>query len=261
MALNYALQRNPQDYKAKYYLGNFLYGRQRFDEGVRLWEEALPGLANFDVLYRNLGLAAWQREKDLLKATGYFERGLAFNTENQDLYLHLDDLYKAQGLDEQRWQLLEKIVSLPRVREDVRKRSVLMRVDLGHYEEALQILETEQFVPLEMDQSFHELYVRALMERAEAQIKAGKIEEAITDYRQALEFPANLGVGKPTTLAQAHIYYQMGLAYEQLGRFQEALQAWRNAAGEHHAHGSPLYEYVQMALDKLSRYSELGLEV
>jgi tetratricopeptide (TPR) repeat protein len=217
-------------------------------------------LADFDVLYRNLGLAAWQREKDLPKAVGLLERGLALNPDNQDLYLHLDELYKVLGLTEKRQQLLEKIGSLPKVREDVRKRGVLIRVDLGRYEEALHILQREQFVPLEMDQSFHELYVRALMQRAGTRMQAGKIEEAIADYRKALEFPANLGVGKPTTLAQAHIYYHLGLAYEQLGRFQEALLAWCHAAGEHHPHGAPLYEYVQMALDKLSRYSELGLE-
>ena len=260
VALIYAIERNSGDFKAKYYLGNFLYARQRFDEGVRLWQEALTGLVDFDVLYRNLGLAAWQREKDLPKAAGLLERGLALNPDNQDLYMHLDDLYKALGLAEKRQELLKKIESLPKVREDVRKRGVLIRVDLGRYEEALYILQTEQFVPLEMDQSFHELYVRALMQRAESRMQAGKIEEAIADYRKALEFPENLGVGKPTTLAQAHIYYHLGLAYEQLGRFHDALQAWRNAAGEHHLHSHPLYEYVQMALDKISRYSELGLE-
>ena len=34
----------------------------------------------------------------------------------------------------------------------------------------------------------------------------------------------------------------------------------REAASEHHTHGKELYPYIQMALDKLSRYSELGLE-
>ena len=142
----------------------------------------------------------------------------------------------------------------------MRKRRILILVDLGRYEAALQIMQTEKFVPLEMDQSFHDLYVRALMQRAGARIQAGKTEDAVADYRMALEYPENLGVGVPTTLARAHIYYNLGLAYEQLGRFADALAAWRSAAGEHHPHGSGLYEAVQMALDKLSRYSELGLE-
>jgi tetratricopeptide (TPR) repeat protein len=185
---------------------------------------------------------------------------LNFEPQNQDLYLHLDDLYKVQGLIERRQQLLAKIKMLEEVREDVHKLSILILVDLGRYEEALEIMQTEKFVPLEMDQSFHNLYVQALMQRAEVHSKSGQLENAITDYKKALEYPENLGVGKPTTMSQAHIYYQLGLTYEKLGRFQEALSSWRSAASEHHPHGAELFQYVQMSLDKLSRYSELGFE-
>ncbi|HEX9616076.1 MAG TPA: hypothetical protein VGA03_01575, partial [Anaerolineales bacterium] len=238
----------------------FLYARQRFEEGVQMWQEALPGLETYDVLYRNLGLAAWQREKDNQKAIDLFEKARQLNPCNQDLYLHLDDLYKAQGFAEKRQQLLEAINALPDVREDVHKRSILMLVDLGRNEEALDIMQTEKFTPLEMDQSFHNLYVRALMQRAGDRIQAGMLAEAILDYQAALEYPENLGVGKPTTLNQAQVYYSLGLAYEKLGCISEALAAWRSAASEQHPHGTELYEYVQKALDKLSRYSELGME-
>lgn len=260
LALQMLLKRAPSDCKLRYYLGNFLYAHHRYDEAIQLWQEALPGLHDFDVIHRNLGLAAWQREQDLPEAIAHFEKALFLNPRNQDIYLHLDDLYKAQGLVEKRRELLAKISALPDLREDVRKRRILMLVDLGDYEEALQIMQTQIFVPLEMDQSFHDLYVRALMQRAEARLAAGLPEEAIADYRQALTFPPNLGVGEPTTLSQAHIYYHLGLVYERLGRYPEALSAWRNAASEHHPHGSALFEYVQMALDKLGRYSELGIE-
>ena len=260
IALNYAVDQSIQDYKARYYLGNFLYAHQNYEEGVRMWQKTLPGLANFDVLYRNLGLAAWQRQGNLPKAIEYFEKGLALNPENQDLYLHLDDLYKITGSIEQRRELLEKILALGKPREDVHKRSILMLVDLGRYEDALSIMQSQQFVPLEMDQSFHDLYARAILQRAEALEQGRQFDEAVAEYQRALEFPSNLGVGKPTTSSQAHIYYRMGLAYERLGRFREALTAWRMAALEHHPHGSELYESVQMALDKLSRYSELGFE-
>jgi tetratricopeptide (TPR) repeat protein len=133
-------------------------------------------------------------------------------------------------------------------------------VDLGRYEEALEMMQAENFIPLEMDQSFHDLYVRALMQRAEVHIRSEEIERAIDDYKKALEYPKNLGVGAPTTMCQAYTYYHLGLAYEKLGYFQDALAAWHRAACEHHPHGSDLFNYVQMALDKLSRYSELGFE-
>jgi tetratricopeptide (TPR) repeat protein len=156
--------------------------------------------------------------------------------------------------------LLDKINDLPVVREDVRKHRIKMMVELGHYQKALEVLTAEKFIPLEMDQSFHDVYVQALKLRAKDHLDAGRLEEAIGDYLHMLEYPENHGVGAPTTRAQAQIYYELGVAYEKLGRYSRAIQAWREAASEHHSHGTKLFPYVQMALDKLCRYSELGLE-
>jgi tetratricopeptide (TPR) repeat protein len=260
LALEFALDQNPDDDLAKYLLGNFYYAHERQEEGIALWLQALKGMGNYDVLLRNLGLAAWHRKNDLTGAVAYFEKALEQNPRNQDIYLHLDDLYRLLGRIDKREDLLNTIKTLSDVREDVHKRSITMLVDLGHYQEAIKLMETEKFLPLEMDQSFHLAYVNALMQRASANIKGGRIEESIKDYLNMLEYPENHGVGAPTTRAQADIYYMLGCAYEKIGQYQLALQAWREAAGEHHPHGSRLYPYIQMALDKLSRYSEIGLE-
>ncbi len=258
MALARVLDQNPADHKAKYYLGSFLYAHERFDEAVTLWEEAASGLASSDVIYRNLGLAYWQRRNDPQRAIQLFEKALAINAENQDLYLVLDRLYKEQGLSRKRTALIERIEKLTGLRDDLHKRLIVMLVELGQYEQAIQRLAKDTFVPTEMDQSFHLAYVAAHMQRATVHMEAGRIEDAIADYRKALEFPVNVGVGRPLTSGNAEILYRLGLACEKLGRFDEALAAWREAAQEHHSHGSPLFPFIQMALDKLNRYSELG---
>jgi tetratricopeptide (TPR) repeat protein len=100
--------------------------------------------------------------------------------------------------------------------------------------------------------------VRALLQRAGAHLKAGRIEDAIADYQKALEFPHNQGVGRPATMRDAEIHYRLGCAYEQLGKYKQALQSWRQAAKEHHNFRDELYPYVQKSLDKLGRYSQLG---
>ena len=261
IALNDALERNPLDSKAKYYLGNFLYAYQRFEEAAGLWEAALPELAGFDVIYRNLALYYWHQEDDLLRAIEFLERALELNPKNADLYLHLDDLYNQQGYAEKRAELLERMLALDPIREDLRKRTLTMMVDLGRIEEALKILGDEQFVPLEMDQSFHNIYVQALMQQAGSHLERGKVEQAIKDYQRALDFPANQGVGKPVTTEQAEILFRLGCAYESLGNFDEAVRAWKQAASEHHSSTKDLFKYVQMSLDKLGRYAELGYPI
>jgi tetratricopeptide (TPR) repeat protein len=260
LALQFALETDPQDSKAKYFLGNFYYAHERYDEAIQLWTEALTHMERYDVLLRNLGLAAWQRKQNPTEAIQWFEKALSLNPHNQDLYLNLDELYKSLALAGQRARLLEKMDSLSDVREDVRKHRIKMMVELGHYRPALEIMTTEKFIPLEMDQSFHEVYVQALMLQANDHMKTGRMEEAIQDYNRMLEYPENHGVGAPTRRAQAHIYYHLGLAHEKLGQYKKAIKAWRAAASEHHPHGKELFAYVQRSLDKLSRYSDLGLE-
>jgi tetratricopeptide (TPR) repeat protein len=258
IALQDTLAEHPQDDQAKYYLGNFYYARQRYEEAMQLWESALEGLNSFDVIYRNLGLAYWQQKDDLVKATQFLEKALELNPENQDLYLHLDDLYSQQSNHEKRAQLLTAMETLDPIRENLRKRILAIMVDLGQHEQALKIITSEEFVPLEMDQSFHLVYVRALLKSAEGHLESGHVEGAIADYHKALEFPQNQGVGKPTTMGNAEILYRLGCAYELLGDYRQAIKAWREAASEHHPFGDELFPYLQMSLDKLGRYSELG---
>jgi tetratricopeptide (TPR) repeat protein len=261
IALQHPIQHRSPDPKAQYYLGTFYFAHDRFAEAAALWEVSRHSLGDFDVVYRNLGLLALRVENDPVRAAQWFEEALRINPQNQDLYLDLDRLYQDQGVREKRIQLLKAMDRLHPLREDVRKRRLSVLVDLGMYDEALRLLTTESFVPLEMDQSFHQVYVRALLQRAEADLAADRPENAIQAYRAALEFPANQGVGKPTTTADAEILYRLGCVYEMLGRYSEAIEAWKKAGSEHHAEGEELYKFVLFSLDKLGRYSDLGFDI
>lgn len=256
--LRRVIQEKPEDHKAKYYLGNFLYAHQRFEEAIQLWEAAVEGMESFDVLYRNLGLAYWNRSNDSSRAIYCFEKAIELNSLNQDLYIHLDDLYKAQKLVGKRQALLEKVRQLSEPRHDVQKRMITMLVELDCYEEAIRKLNSEIFMPLEMDQSFRHSYVRAFIKRAEASLKSGRAEEAIKDYKKAMEYPSNVGVGKPVVGTNAEILYLLGCTYETIGQIDEAIASWRESAGEIHIQGSDLYPFIQKSLDKLNVYSELG---
>lgn len=247
------------DDRIKYLLGNFYYAHERFDEAISVWEEALQSLNNYDVILRNLGMAYWEQDEGYEKAIKYFEKALQINPENQDLYLHLDDLYAKLDFNNKQEDLLKKIDAIPDIREDVRKRKIKIMIDLGYFEQALEILTQENFMPLEMDQSFHDQYVKALMMRVEKNIAQDHINEAIEDYKLMLKYPENLGVGEPTKRTHAQIYYLLGCAYEKVGNHKEAIDTWYKCASEHHHSDSELFKYIQMALDKINRYSELGI--
>jgi tetratricopeptide (TPR) repeat protein len=260
IALQNEINEHPDDDHAKYYLGNFYYAHQRHAEAILLWEAALPGLGDFDIIHRNLGWAHWHHTHNIDLAVQFFERALALNPHNQDLYLHLDDLYCQEGDDKKRKLLLSQMKALDPIRENLRKRTLKIMVEMGDYQEALDIMTGESFIPLEMDQSFHKIYVQALLQRATKNLSAGHIDLAIKDYLSALEFPENQGVGKPVTLDNAEILYRLGCAYEIQGNYPQAIHSWRAAAKEHQKFGTDQFQYFQMSLDKLGRYSELGFE-
>ena len=261
IALVHHLRTGPVHSKAKYYLGTFYFAHERDEDARELWEEARRDLGGFDLILRNLAQYELRKNGNPRLATELCEQALALNPQNQDLYLDLDRLYRQQDLPPKRMELLAAMRKLSPIREDVRKRMLAMMVELGMHAEALQVLATEQFVPLEMDQSFHRVYVSALMRRAEAHLEADCLEDAARDYAMALDFPENHGVGRPTTGSNAEVLYRLGCVYEKLGRFSEAIGAWQTAGSEHHPYGDGLYPFVQLSLDKLGRYSELGFEV
>ena len=61
------------------------------------------------------------------------------------------------------------------------------------------------------------LYKEIKFARADALAAAGKTEEAMQKYRDALTFPENLGEGKLILDTSNDIYYRMGVLAEQSG--------------------------------------------
>jgi tetratricopeptide (TPR) repeat protein len=65
--LETAIQLNPSDAKAPYYLGNLLYEPQP-ERAIRLWERSRSLDNSFALLHRNLGLAYYKTYNDIPKA-------------------------------------------------------------------------------------------------------------------------------------------------------------------------------------------------
>src|SRR5262249_37655243 len=55
-ALRHAIQENPQDSRAPYYLGNLLFDWQP-DEALKLWQESANLDPSFAIVHRNIALA------------------------------------------------------------------------------------------------------------------------------------------------------------------------------------------------------------
>ena len=72
--LRRAMQVNPNDARAPYYLGNLLFDWQP-EEAIKLWEKSVSWTITFPIVHRNLASAYSRQEKGLDKAIAELGEG------------------------------------------------------------------------------------------------------------------------------------------------------------------------------------------
>ena len=97
LALEAAMQRNPADARAPYYLGNFWYAHRRYDEAISAWERARDLDPDFPTVQRNLGLAYMNKRGDAEAAKVAYERAFALDPTDSRVLFELDQLDKRLG--------------------------------------------------------------------------------------------------------------------------------------------------------------------
>ena len=94
LALQCAMEQNPHDAKAPYYLGNLYYDKRQYDLAMEAWETSARLDDNFPTVWRNLALAYFNKKNEETKAIEYMERAFRLDTTDARILMELDQLYK-----------------------------------------------------------------------------------------------------------------------------------------------------------------------
>ena len=231
--LRRALELNPRDARASYYLGNLLFDSQP-EEALSLWEKSAAIDPSFSIVHRNLATAyAHQKPtNDVPRAIAELEKAVALPDKYALHFTELDELYaKAGKLPEQRLALLEQNQAIVAKRDDALSREIGLKVFAGKYDEAIQLMTGRIFSVWEggaLDVAKH--WVDAHLLRGERELAAGKAAAALADFQAAGDIPDNLpsdaGAGRGH---EAEIAYWTGLAHEAMGDADKARQCWELA--------------------------------
>jgi len=265
--LKAAMEHNPKDDMAPYYLGNLLYDFQP-EEAIRLWEKSKDLGTEHPTVFRNLGRAYDKTRNNTALSIEYYEKAVALNPQDSRVIFELEDVYKtAQEPLEKRLALLQKyhdnIVKsdylLPLERE------VELYVSLGQYEKALEIMKPFHFTRWEGRGNVYTSYVDANLLQGISYTNKGQFDSALLNFNAAGEFPLSMEAAKPWTNSRiGQVLCYKGQMYEAMGEPKNAKKAYTEVLserlsegfrGSYSGFGIPHY-YRGHALKKLGRADE-----
>jgi tetratricopeptide (TPR) repeat protein len=228
--LTEAVHHNPEDAHAKYALGNFLFAHSRYEEAAALWSAALAQNFESPVLLRNLGVYQWHVKNDLASAAKYYTRAIALSPRDYRLYTDLDEIYEQEGDAAARAKLFRDAPADVLDRDTVRARHALSLIEQLQADQALALLANHRFKPWEGGVVIHNMFVRANIQKGRKALAAHQPEQAAEDFKAALEYPEDLGTGRPAQPELAEQFYWLGVALAVQGKNAEATRAWETSA-------------------------------
>ncbi len=231
-ALRHAMNANPADAKAPYYLGCLWYDKRQYDEAIACWERSAGTDDSFPTVWRNLSLAYFNKRGDREIARVCMERAYQLDEADARVLLELHQLYGKLGMSiEDRFAFLDAHRETAFQRDDLYIEYCTLLNGMGRYEEALDLIMARTFHPWEGGEGkVTTQYAVALTQLGRIALDAGDAAKARELLTRALVFPHNLGEGKLEGAKDNNIHYYLGLTERMLGNEEAALHHLELAA-------------------------------
>jgi tetratricopeptide (TPR) repeat protein len=263
--LEAVLQRNPDDARARYYLGNWLFDRRRHEEAIAHWEHSANLDRAYSVVWRNLGIAYFNVRNDPAKAQSSFELAVQANPTDARLRYERDQLWKRTGVPvAERLSELESNQQVVKQRDDLTIELAALYNQTGQARSAAALLSDRRFQPWEGGEgAVLTQFVRAQLALGRKALENGDAKRACGLIEAALHPPENLGEAWHLLANRSNVYYWLGIAYEARDDQPSARAWWTKAAetsGDFQEMSIRAYSemtfYTACALKRLGRTTE-----
>jgi len=252
----------PDDARAAYYLGNLLYDRRRYEEAIHQWRKAVRLEPRNAVAHRNLGIAAFNVERDVPEARASYDRAIEHAPDDARLWYERDQLWKRIGVHrEARLSTLRERLDLVDKRDDLTLEYCELLNEAGNWDTAERIMDSRQFQPWEGGESMVlGVFTRTQLELGLRALSTGDAAQAKRHFYRAAFPPTNLGEARHLLANASDVWLACGDASNAMGESDEAIKWWRKAAefkGDFQDKAiqpySELTYYQAVALDRLGR--------
>ena len=243
-----ALNINPKDFKANYYLGIVYAGLGESTKAIDYWNDVISINPKHAKSWRNLGLL---NSYDKKKSLAYYQN--AFKYESQDATI-LAELYKvaimAKMPKNELYNLLDKNVEIVEQKDELLSAYLVMLVEHKKYNKALEYYTTRTFNNWEGGNQIHSAYVYACMQMAK---NAKSSQDALKFYAMAYQYPENLRVAQNDPDWTGFISYPMAKVYATLGNQTKADSLLKHTASTTTKKPTMVSYYKALALRDLGQ--------
>lgn len=242
--LHTALEHNPMDGKANYYLGNILYNKQP-EKAIEYWEKAITKQPGLDMAQRNLGWGYYRHYNDLQKAIPYYEKALLLNNQDAIFYTELDNIYELNNSPiATRLKIFEGNEAVVSKRDDAFVRLITVLTLAGKPERSVELLKDKVFSYREGSSRVREVII-------DAQLSLGLKYMAKKEYQKALEHfllaqvPDEEAGSARSGNRNIQVNYFIGQAYAALNNGAKAKEYYNLAATAEPSMKSGIMEYYK----------------
>jgi tetratricopeptide (TPR) repeat protein len=251
------------DRNAAYGLGNFYFDKKRHEDAIRVWELAREADPEFAIIHRNLGIAYWNARRDGDAARQSYQSALGCDATDSRLVVEFVQLCEKLGDDAtSRLSFLEDHRELVQERDDATVELAKLYNETAQPQKVLDLLGSWRFHPWEGGEGkVLRQYTTARLNLGEAALESGQLSEALEHFQLAYETPDGLGEKYHLLQAKADVRYWQGKALQALGRGEEAVAAFEEAAKESgDFEGTAMMEFTELTRFKALALRELDRE-
>lgn len=231
LALQAAMELNPQGAKAPYLLGCLLYDKRRHTQAIHMWEHSVALDSTFPTAYRNLALGYFNKQSQPQKAVECLERAFALDTADARILMELDQLYKRLNAPHaERLARLDRHFDVVKQRDDLYLEYATLLNHMGRYSDAIDMIDSRKFHPWEGGEGkVPAQYQYARVELTKEKITQGDYDTAIRLINECYDYPHNMGEGKLPGAVESDFDYYRGLIFEKMGDKNGAAKAYERA--------------------------------
>lgn len=226
--LKRAIDYNPDDGKAHYFLGNILYEKQPA-VAMEYWNKASGLAPDLSIIHRNLGWGYYYFYNDMEQSIVHYEKAVSINKNEPIYYSELDALYVQNNTPvETRLKLFEGNEEIVKNRDDAFIRLIDVLTLAGKPEQAVKLLDGIQFSYREGTSNVRDLVINAQLMTGLMHFNDGEYEKALKYFLKSQIQEEEAGSARLGN-RDIQVNYYVAQAYMALDRHDEAEKHYRKA--------------------------------